>query len=45
MHAIHVHTHSILYTETSIERELTDEIAFDDVIEEFANKKSRKIAL
>ena len=29
----------------SIERELTDEIAFDDVIEEFANKKSRKIVL
>ena len=29
----------------SIERELTDEIAFDDVTEEFANKKSRKFVL
>ena len=29
----------------SIERQLTDEIVFDDVIAEFANKKARRIAL
>ena len=29
----------------SIERQFTDEIVFDDVVDEFARKKSRKIAL
>lgn len=29
----------------SIERQLTDEIVFDNVIEEFANKKARKVTL